>query len=81
MNSDVEQLLWQVIGMNKRSFWIVKRTAGVPRIAACTFCGEQFRGSPDPLLTIKEATNYLVTQFDQHECGKKRGKLYGLREL
>jgi hypothetical protein len=71
MNSEVEQLLWQVVGMNKRSFWIIKRTAGMPRIAACTYCGERFTGSPDPLLSIKQATDFLVTQFDQHECEKR----------
>ena len=58
LNSDVEQPLWQVPGMNKRLFRTAKRTTGIPRIAACTCCGEQFR-APDSLLTVREATEYF----------------------
>lgn len=62
--------LWQSAGIPRLCFWVLKRVAGIPCVAACTYCGRRFTSAINPLATVEDLTNDMIEQFDHHDCNE-----------
>jgi len=54
--------------MVKRGIRILRHIGAAPVVAVCTNCSREFKAKTVSLRSVKDATDDLQTQFDQHAC-------------